>query len=130
MPVVVDMTLGKCYNAAGMDHSGNSFFSVRRSTQWAICLMCMWLLLNVLDITTTYQALSTGNAVELNPLMGLLIGAPLLLVTTKMLLAYAAVKVVERIELRSSCYAVLSLLVLNIYVVLVCSHNAIVWLNR
>ncbi|MDH7481033.1 MAG: DUF5658 family protein [Armatimonadota bacterium] len=92
--------------------------------------MCIWLLLNVLDIITTYQALSKGNVRELNPLMSLLIGTPLLLITAKMFLAYAALKIVEKIELRNSLFAVISLLVLDIYVALVCTHNAMVWLSN
>ncbi len=112
-----------------MPQKSNNFFLFRRSTQWAICLMCIWLLLNVLDIITTYQALSKGNVKELNPLMSLLIGTPLLLITTKMLMAYAALKIVEKIEAISSIFAVVSLLVLDIYVALVCTHNFLVWLR-
>jgi len=92
--------------------------------------MAVWLLLNVLDVLSTYQALSTGKATEINPLMSLLIGTPLLLITAKMLLAYGAVKIVEKASARSIYYSVVSLLVLNIYVALVCANNIIVWLRK
>lgn len=104
------------------------FFSYGRAAQWAVCLLALWFLLNIFDIVTTYQALSTGRAVERNPLMALLVGAPLLLVTVKMSLAFAAAKIVEKIEARSSSYALLSLVALNIYVALACVNNLGVYL--
>ena len=106
-----------------MRPAGVDFFAYRRSTQWAVCLLAVWFLLNFLDLATTYQALSTGRAIELNPFMALLIGVPVLAITTKMLLAYAAAKIVEKMDSRSSYYSILSLLMLDIYVALICAHN-------
>ena len=106
-----------------------SFFSLRRGTQWTICLMVVWFLLNMLDIVTTYQALSTGRAMEMNPVMALFVGAPLLLITAKMLLAFAAAKIIERMCTRSAYLGAISLIVLNTYVALVCANNFVVWLG-
>lgn len=105
------------------------FFSYRTSTQWVICLLTTWFLLNILDIVSTYQAIWTGAGREANPLMALLIGAPLLLITLKMLLVFAAARLVERMEARRRYCGLASLVVLNVYVALACANNLSVCLN-
>ena len=94
-----------------------------------VCLMSTWLMLNLLDMITTYQALSTGNAAEMNLIMSPLLGVPLLLVSAKMALAFAAVKVVEKMSLRSGTWSIVSLVVLNCYIALACLNNACIHMN-
>jgi len=106
-----------------MSRPSRSFFSYSGGTQCAICLLALWFLLNIFDILTTFQALSTGRAVELNPIMAFLMTMPSLAIVVKMLGAYAAARVIEKMEARNSYCAILTLLVMDAYVALVCVNN-------
>jgi hypothetical protein len=94
-----------------------------RNSLIIIGLLALWFVLNSVDLFSTYQALSTGCAAELNPLMAAIIGLPLLAVTMKMTLAYAAARIVERMAARNSLYAIVTVLMLNAFLLLVCISN-------
>lgn len=87
----------------------------------------MWFVLNGLDIMTTYAALSTGMAEEANFFMRHIIGIPAVAIPVKMMLAFAAAKIVERMAVRNTRFALTTLVILNLYIGLVCVHNTRVY---
>jgi len=91
---------------------------------WAmIALMAAWMLLNVFDLLITYDGLATGVAYEANRFLSRAISIPAVGVTVKLSLAYAVLKLVERIEARTPYSGLAPLLAANIYLSWACLHN-------
>lgn len=92
--------------------------------EWTIVLlMALWLYLNVFDLLITYQGLADGLAYEANRFFSKIIHLPVLAVTIKMSLAYVVLKLVQRVEDRTSYSGLVPLLLINIYLSWVCLHN-------
>jgi heme/copper-type cytochrome/quinol oxidase subunit 3 len=91
---------------------------------WAmIVLMAAWMLLNVFDLLITYDGLATGVAYEANRFLSRAISIPAVGVTVKLSLAYAVLKLVERIEARTPYSGLAPLLAANVYLSWACLHN-------
>jgi hypothetical protein len=85
--------------------------------------MALWLWLNALDLLITYAGLASGKAYEANRFMLVLIHRPVLAVSAKMSLAYAMLKLVERLERRRPHSGLAPLLAASIYLSWACLHN-------
>jgi hypothetical protein len=93
--------------------------------RWFVTLGLTWLFFNLFDLAITLWALQTGAAVEANPLMRPLMAMPLLATPVKLGLAFAALKLAERIHCRTkfSCFPVL--LLMNLHIGLACVNNVL-----
>lgn len=107
------MRLASCPPAAGFD--------LRCWT--VIVAMAVWLWLNALDLLITYEGLGGGFAYEANRVMAQIIRRPVLAASVKMLLAYALLKLVERLEVRRPYSGLAPLLGANVYLAWACLHN-------
>jgi uncharacterized protein DUF5658 len=69
--------------------------------RWFLPLGIFWLCLNLFDLGITFWAIQSGVATEANRLMAIIIHYPLPATLAKLGLAYLALKIAERIELRT-----------------------------
>jgi len=88
-----------------------------------IVLMVLWMLLNVYDLLITYDGLSSGVAYETNRFLSGLLRVPALAASVKLVLAYAVLKLVERVETRTPYSGLAPLMAANIYLSWACLHN-------
>lgn len=88
-----------------------------------IYLIATFLLLNVLDLYTTYQALASGHATEANPFMARFLDVPELAITLKIAGVYIAIKVVEKLAAGNIRLALRSILIVNIVQAVICANN-------
>jgi heme/copper-type cytochrome/quinol oxidase subunit 3 len=77
----------------------------------------------VFDLLITYDGLATGVAYEANRFLSRAISIPAVGVTVKLSLAYAVLKLVERIEARTPYSGLAPLLAANVYLSWACLHN-------
>jgi hypothetical protein len=88
-----------------------------------IVLMVLWMLLNVYDLLITYDGLSAGVAYETNRFLSGIIRFPALAASVKLVLAYAVLKLIERVETRTPYSGFAPLMAANIYLSWACLHN-------
>jgi hypothetical protein len=93
--------------------------------RWFMPLALLWLFLNLFDLGITFWAVQAGLATEANRLMALIIHYPIAATLAKLGLAYLALKMAERIELRSRYSSVPILLMIDIYLLLACISNVL-----
>jgi hypothetical protein len=106
--------------------------------KWFMPLAIFWLFLNLFDLGITFWAIQSGLAAEANRLMALVIHYPIAATLTKLGLAYLALKMAERIELRTRFSSVPILLMIDAYLfmanvsnVLTCfGSEAPTWFHR
>lgn len=90
---------------------------------WFMPLALFWLFLNLFDLGITFWAVQAGLATEANRLMALIIHYPIAATLAKLGLAYLALKIAERIELRTRYSSVPILIVIDLYLLLACISN-------
>lgn len=93
--------------------------------KWFMPLALFWLFLNLFDLGITFWAIQSGVATEANRLMALVIHHPIAATFTKLGLAYLALKLAERIELRSRFSSVPILLMIDAYLLLANISNVL-----
>jgi hypothetical protein len=86
--------------------------------RWFMPLAILWLFLNLFDLGITFWAIQSGVATEANRLMALVIHHPIAATLMKLGLAYLALKIAERIELRTRFSSVPILLLIDAYLFL------------
>src|ERR1051326_4301398 len=69
--------------------------------KWVLPFGVLWLFLNLFDLGITFWAIESGKATEANRLMALIIHYPVPATLAKLGLSYLALKLAERIELRT-----------------------------
>jgi hypothetical protein len=93
--------------------------------KWFLPLGVFWLLLNLFDLGITFWAIHTGVATEANRLMALIIHYPVPATLAKLSLSYIALKLAERIELRTRFSSVPILAMICGYLLLACVSNVL-----
>src|SRR6185437_1676333 len=78
-------------------------FAAKKQTwqKWFLPLGVLWLFLNLFDLGITFWAIQSGVAIEANRWMVNIIPYPILATLVKLGLSYVALKLAERIELRT-----------------------------
>src|SRR5947209_5283802 len=97
--------------------------------KWFVPLGLSWLCFNLFDLGITFWAIGSGAAVEANPLMRPIITMPLLATFVKLGLAFAALKLAERIHCRTRFSSLPILLLMNLHIGLACVSNVLTVMN-
>jgi hypothetical protein len=106
--------------------------------KWFMPLGVLWLFLNLFDLGITFWAIQSGLAVEANRWMANIIPYPVPATLVKLGLSYVALKLAERIELKTRFSSVPILAMIDAYLLLACisnvltcfSTNAPTWFHR
>lgn len=98
--------------------------------RWFMPLGILWLFLNLFDLGITFWAIQSGVATEANRLMAVIIHYPVPATLAKLGLSYLALKIAERIELRTRFSSVPVLLVIDAYLLLACISNVVTCFGR
>lgn len=93
--------------------------------QWFLPLGVLWLFLNLFDLGITFWAIQSGLAVEANRWMANVIPYPILATLVKLGLAYVALKLAERIEMRTRYSSIPILVLIDAYLLLACISNVL-----
>jgi hypothetical protein len=86
--------------------------------RWFLPLGVCWMFLNLFDLGITLWAIEARVATEANRLMALVIHHPIPAALTKLGLTYLALKMAERIELKSRFSSVPVLVMMDVYLLL------------
>ena len=91
--------------------------------KWFLPLGVFWLFLNLFDLGITFWAIQSGVATEANRLMAAIIHYPIPATFAKLGLSYLALKMAERIELRTCFSSVPILVLICAYLLMACISN-------
>src|SRR5262249_24687188 len=91
--------------------------------KWFLPLGVLWLFLNLFDLGITFWAIQSGIAIEANRWMANVIPYPIPATLVKLGLSYVALKLAERIEVKTRFSSVPILLMIDAYLLLACISN-------
>jgi len=93
--------------------------------RWFLPFGVLWLFLNLFDLGITFWAIQSGVAVEANRWMVNIIPYRIPATLVKLGLSYLALKLAERIELRTRYSSVPVLAMIDTYLLLACISNVL-----
>ncbi len=93
--------------------------------KWFLPLGVLWLFLNLFDLGITFWAIQSGAAIEANRWMANIIPYPIPATLVKLGMSYLALKLAERIELRTRYSSVPILAMIDTYLLLACISNVL-----